>query len=192
MKKFTVKDFIMYNGPCFNCRAKATIKIGSVTADEFGSTEQPALLTPTITNESTEVDLKINYNSGLKLTITNKTNKFQASSMRLLTEYLRDHKLFLKTNCDSCYTNMESQYLELNLLKGFIKPVGISRELLIVNDGVNLYQVHTSFLEDKSLVIVDRVNKAMPITPVRMNLPPMPRYRFRDKEHFSDKMKTYL
>jgi hypothetical protein len=190
MKKFTVKDFISYNAPCFSCQSKVTIKIGVMTIE---STDfNIALLSPVISNNSTDIDLKINYNNSLTLKIFHKTNKFQASSMKGLTEYLAGHKLFLRTNCDHCYTKVESQYLEFNLLKGFIKPAGVSNELLIVNDGSNLYQVHSSFIEEKSLVIVDRINKTTPITPLRLELPLLPLYKLKDRQHFIDKIKTYL
>jgi hypothetical protein len=190
MKKFTVKDFITYNGPCFSCGSRVNVKIGVIKVDvaDFNI----ALLNPVITTNSIDIDLKINYNSSLKLSIFSKTNKFSTSSMKGLTEYLNGHKLFLRSNCDHCYTKVESQYLEFNLLKGFIKPVGVSNELLVVNDGANLYQVHTSYIEEKSLVIIDRINKTTPITPVRMDLPLLPLYKFKDKDHFIAKIKTYL
>ena len=189
MKKFTVKDFITYNGPCFSCRAKVNFKVGVTYINQSIDSVH---LVPVVKNDFIEIDLKINYHDGLKLRIFPKTNKIQTSSMRGLTKYLDEHKLYLRTHCDHCYTSVESQFLEFNLLKEFIKPVGISREMVIVNDGNNMYQVHSSFIDESSVVIIDRISKTTPITPIRMELPLLPIYKFKTKERFLEKMKTYL
>lgn len=89
MKQFTVKDFITYSGPCFSCQSKINFKIGSKTQPQTTISWQPDVyLTPVVTNDFIEVDLKINYNDGLSLKIFTKTNKFTTSSMKNLIKHL--------------------------------------------------------------------------------------------------------
>src|SRR5258705_409454 len=93
MKKFTVKDFITYNNPCFSCSNKVSIKIGVVGT---ASHNDIIYLSPTVSVESTNIVLKITYTSSLKLKIFNKSNKAQTTSVQDLTKYLQEHGLFLR------------------------------------------------------------------------------------------------
>lgn len=188
MRKFTVKDFITYSGPCFSCKSKIRFEIGV----SFGKTyQQSVYLVPTVTNDFIEINLKINYNNGLSLKIFPKTNKFTTSSMKSLIKYLEEHKLFLRAKCDECYTCIDSQMLNFNLLKEFIAPVGISDEKLIVKDKKYLYELYSDFEYSYSVLIISTTS-APTITPIRMELPLLPMYKLKNKERFIEKVKTYL
>lgn len=188
-RTFTVKDFITYNGPCFSCGSKISFTIGV----SFIKTQQPsAYLPPVVNNDFIEVDLKISYRNELKLKIFPKTNKFTTSSMKGLTKYLEEHNLFLRSYCSNCRTCVESKFLEFNLLKEFIKPVGISDEKLVVRYGNYMYELYSSFLDNYSNLIV---NDAKPIylsKPISINLPLLPMYKLKNKERFIEKVKTYI
>jgi hypothetical protein len=147
-----------------------------------------------VTPNYTEVDLIIKYanTEALKLYIFHKTNKILTNSSQGLTKYLSSRKLFLSSTCDKCYTQIESQYLDFNIDKGYVAAVGISSERLMVNDGDNMYQINSFFMAEKSNLIIDKLDKVRPLTPFQLDLPLIPRYRFKDKAHFIQKMKTYL
>jgi hypothetical protein len=98
----------------------------------------------------------------------------------------------LSSTCDRCYTQIESQYLDFNIDKAYVSAVGISTERLMVNDGDNLYQINSFFMAEKSSLIVDKLDKLKPLTPFQLDLPLIPKYRFKDKAHFIQKMKTYI
>lgn len=189
MKKFTVADFIAYNNPCFSCDNQINFKIGFL---DLESRADVSYLRPTVTPNYTEIDLVITYSDALKLYIFHKTNKILTNNQQGLTRYLSGHKLFLHSACDKCYTQVESQYLDFNLNKGFVNAVGISTERLIVMDNRNIYQINSFFMADKSHLTVDRIDKTQPLSPTTMDLPLLPKYRFRDKKHFLEKMKTYI
>lgn len=189
MRKFTVKDFIAYNNPCFSCDNQINFKIGFL---DLETKADISYLRPTVTPNYTEIDLVITYSDALKLYIFHKTNKILTNSQQGLTRYLSSHKLFLHSTCDRCYTEIESQFLDFNLDKGFVGAVGISSERLMVSDRDNLYQVNSFFLADKSNLIVDRLDRTRPLIPLSLELPLLPKYRFKDKKHFLEKMKTYL
>src|SRR5271167_3698355 len=110
MRKFTVKDFIGYNNPCFSCDNQINFKIGFLDLDVESSSKTSysiphagpyipscpiSYLRPTVTPQFTEIDLMITYSDALKLYIFHKTNKILTSSQRGLTKYLESHKLFL-------------------------------------------------------------------------------------------------
>lgn len=191
MRKFTVKDFIAYNNPCFSCSNPINFRIGFL---DLETKADISYLRPVVTPTYTEVDLIIKYanTDALKLYIFHKTNKILTNSQQGLTKYLSSRKLFLSSTCDRCYTQIESQYLDFNIDKAYVSAVGISTERLMVNDGENLYQISSYFMAEKSNLIVDKINKVKPLTPFQLDLPLIPRYRFKDKAHFIQKMKTYI
>jgi hypothetical protein len=201
MKKFTVKDFIKYSGPCFSCGNKITIKIGSATEESAykgsanstapGSPGFPALLVPTVTNEATEIYLKIGYRDSLFLRIFHKTNKFETSSASALATYLSEHKLFLNSYCSHCSSMIETVNLEFNFLKGFVAPVGILYENILVSEGANSYELSSFFHENNSMIIVNKRNQEANNSAI-LKLPLLPLYKFRNRQHFIDKIKTYL
>ena len=189
MRKFTVADFIAYNNPCFSCDNQINFKIGFL---DLETKADISYLRPTVGPTYTEIDLLITYSDALKLYIFHKSNKILTNSQQGLTRYLSSHKLFLHSTCDRCYTQIESQYLDFNLNKGFVAATGISSERLMVTDEHNLYQINSYFMANKSNLIVDSIDKTRPLSPTKLELPLIPKYRFRDKKHFLEKMKTYV
>ncbi len=191
MKKFTVKDFIAYNNPCFSCNNSINFRVGFL---DLETKADVSYLRPTVTPNYTEIDLVIKYSNSeaLKLCIFHKTNKILTNSNQGLTKYLGGHKLFLSSYCDKCYTLIESKFLDINIDKGYVSAVGLSSERLMVASDDRLYQIHSSFMEEKSNLIVDRIDKAKPLSPFTLELPLLPRYRFKDREHFINKIKTYM
>jgi hypothetical protein len=189
MKKFTVKDFIAYNNPCFSCGSPINFNVHYVGNPVVGKTSRP-LITPNYI----EIDLKIAYSrmEALKLCVFHKTNKILTNSIEGLTKYVTENKLYLESRCDKCGTSIESQFLEINIDKGYVVPVEIRREILSVISNDRIYQIKSSFAEGKSRLIVDRIDKVGPMSPCILEMPLLPKYRFKDREHFINKIKTYV
>lgn len=196
-KKFTVKDFITYNGPCFSCNSKISFQIGVFKTKEK---QIPAVyLTPTVTNEIIDIDLKTNYRDSLNLKIFTKTNKFTTSSIKSLIKYLDEHGLFLRSKCDNCQTSVDSEAIEFNILKEFIAPVAISDERLVVRDNTHQYELYSSFepgVQGGSIALISSLNAAVKSNTqnklIRIDLPLLPMYKLKNKERFIQKMKTYI
>lgn len=191
MKKFTVKDFITYNNPCFSCNSQINFKIGFINLD--GNPSNISFLRPIVTGEFTEIDLEIKYNDSLKLVIAHKTNKIQTNNIIALTKYLSRHKLFLCSTCDRCHTKIESHYLTFHPRQGYVEAVGLSSEELFVFDNGNIYRIRTSFMEEKSSMSVCKksgLDKRNPTT-LHIELPLLPLYKLKNKETFLNKMKLY-
>jgi hypothetical protein len=184
MKRFTVKDFIAYNNPCFSCDSKINFNIGFL---DLSAKTDASYLRPTVFPDYTEVVLKITYSDSLRLFIFHRTNKILTDNNQALTKYLDSHKLFLSSTCGTCLTQIESQYLEFNLQKKFIAAVGLNTERLIVGDGYQVFQIHSYHLANKSKLTVDSSKSS-----VQLDLPILPLYKFKNKKHFLEKIKTYL
>jgi hypothetical protein len=189
MKKFTVKDFIAYNNPCFSCGNKINFQIGFL---DLETNNTPSYLRPTITPNYTEIDLLITYSNFLKLYILHKTNKILTNNSQDLTKYLSRHKLFLSSTCSHCLTQIDSQYLDFNVEKEVIKAVPLNNERLLVTEDSSMYQLDSSFTEDKSDLVVYRLDKAKPLGPLVLRLPLLPKFRFKNRKHFIEKIKTYI
>lgn len=191
MKKFTVKDFIDYNGPCFSCDNPINFRVGFL---DLETKADASYLRPVVTANYTEIDLIIKYSNAeaLKLYIFHKTNKILTNNSQGLTKYLSSRKLFLSSSCDRCLTQIDSQYLDFNIDKSYVAATGVATERLMVTDKHNLYQINSSFMADKSILTVDRVDRTTPLSPLQLELPLLPKYRFKNREHFLQKIKTYV
>jgi hypothetical protein len=190
MRKFTIKDFIAYNNPCFSCNSPINFKIYSETIGSGTSGH----LNPTVLPNYTEIDLSIKYSNmeALKLFIVHKTNKILCSNNQGLTKYLSERKLTLVSTCDRCKTQITSEPLKFDLEKGHVEATYLKYERLMVHEGDNIYQIDSNFETEKSVLIVEKLNAVKPLSPLRLNLPILPKYRFKDRAHFLNKVKTYI
>jgi hypothetical protein len=62
----------------------------------------------------------------------------------------------------------------------------------MVHDGDNIYQINSNFDDEKSVLIVEKLSAAKPLSPFKLNLPLLPKYRFKDRAHFLNKIRTYI
>ena len=184
MKQFTIKDFIAYNNPCFSCGE--SIHFNFVSNEENNT----AGLKPTVKQEYTTVNLKRTYEQTLQLQVIHHSNRFASTNSKDLVKYLSDHKLSLSSNCGKCLTHIESQYLDFNLDKGYILPVGISRENLIVSEDSFIYHVYSSYFTGQSMILVDRLDK--PTSHIRLDIPLLSLSKIKNRERLINKIKTYM
>lgn len=193
MNKFTVKDFIAYNNPCFSCGELISLRVGTVpTNASSGRAKKKKIswITPVVSPETVDIDLRITYSTALKLQIAHKTNKFQSNDPGRLLTFLTKNHVCLSIECD-CLTRVTSQWLEFDIRRGHIRAFEISNELVVVRDSRNMY-ILDSFFDDNQSIIVVTTNKLDGSEPTRIELPLMPLYKFTDRKHFINKMRTYL
>lgn len=180
MDKFTVKDFIVHNNPCFSCGEHIFIKIGV-----SNSADSKSYLRPNIDANVIDVVLKENYSNTLKLQILTKSNKIVCSNEQRLVNYLFDHKLWLHSQCNKCLTTISSEYLDFNVKRGFVKPVKLHYENLQIIDHEFKYQIVSSFECKRSTVSIGNIN------PIIMELPLLSLSKFRNRDKLLSKLKTY-
>lgn len=190
MRKFTIKDFIAYNNPCFSCNSPINFRLYSQVIESGTSGH----LNPTVMPNYTEIDLSIKYSNmeALKLFIMHKTNKILCSNNQGLTKYLSERKLTLVSTCDRCKTQITSAPLKFDLERGLVEATHLNYERLMVHDGDSIYQIESNFETEKSVLIVEKLNAVKPLSPFKLNLPLLPKYRFKDRAHFLSKLKTYI
>ena len=189
MKKFTVKDFITYNAPCFNCDSRVNFYF-TMTQDISetslaGSVDKRAM----VTTSYTEVELIVHYAANLKIKIDHKTNKFTTSSPEALTKYLSEHKLCLSSRCSKCYADIRSTNIEFNIEKGFVYPVSISSEIYTILGANIIYYVKSLFENKDPQTYIDVAN--IRAEALRLKIPLLPIYKFKTKDKFLNKMKIY-
>ncbi len=195
MRKFTVKDFITYNNPCFSCNNKINFYVGVRKIGEIGYSIAPSATTSlraVITKELTELDLRTNYANQLSLQIYHKSNKIKTNNLETFKDFISNYEMFLQSRCTGCYTSIESNILVVDLKKELVLPTTIRSENLQVVDNKNLYSVYSFFEDDKSQLIIDKLDRKYTAAPSKLSLPLMPLYLFKDKEHFVSKIKKYL
>jgi len=187
MHKFTIKDFITFNNPCFGCSKPIIFKIGVFNCND----SKVSYFRPVVSDESTEVDLKIGYSNSIKLVIYHKNNKILTNNINDLTTYLIGHKLFLSYYCgDQCGNRAESGFLDFDLKKGHLKPVGMTSETLVVTDKGHCYMLISSFFSNSSRVHIWKKD-SQPSSDIKIDLKLLPKFKFKTKEKFLEKMRIY-
>lgn len=188
MKKYTVKDFLKLNSPCYGCGGKINVRFG-VYSHEIGEVK----LNLTVGSRGYSAILSATYHDRLLILIDPKTNRFASNNQQNLINYLKDRRLFLITECDICVTTMCSEYLEFNLTERYIKPVAINSQYIILRDRKNKYTINSVFPLEKTHVSIFALGKGgTPMALTNLELPLLPHYKFRDQEHFMSKLKTYM
>lgn len=193
MRKFTIKDFILYASPCFGCGEKISFWMGftDLQDEKAQLTHKPIM----VTGDSSTLDIRTTYHGNLFLTINHKTNKFQTSDLQEFSVFIKKHQMFLQTNCKKCHMNIDSRFLEFNLVKGFIKPIGISYEKITLTDNINYYLIGSSYFENLSIIsIIKKPTNYYDTstTSLRLEVPILPLYKFKNKNQLIEKIKLYL
>src|ERR1700735_2403469 len=105
MKKFSVKDFISFNSPCFGCNELISFFIMADPVPEESHYIATAYLKPRIEKTHHVIDLHIGWNDSLRLTIDHKTNGYDTNNPRALRKYLSQRQMGLRCECLKCLTS---------------------------------------------------------------------------------------
>jgi hypothetical protein len=193
MKKFTLKDFILYNGPCFSCGNRINIKMVYVDSDNDGafqnvkihSSSMPLVFDKTML----DITLNVKYSFTLNLKMFIKNNKYTASDMDKFITYLGMKDLHLISECQKCKNIVISNKLEFNS-NGNIKAITILREMLSVEDTEKIYTLSSEFSNNTTEINI--YNFKTHTDPYILETPLLPLYRFKNKENLIKKLKTYI
>lgn len=193
MEKFTVKDFILYNNPCFSCDNKISLnmrvlKVRSDIPNNYNT--PPIIIKPILSNNFIEIDLRITYRDVLKLKICLTDNHFEITNIVGLTDYLREANLFLESYCDKCYSCFTSKLLTFNMTQQFINPIELKTEYLTINNDNYAYYISTDFEKSQSIVDIFTLNGSK--IPIHFDMPIFPLSKFKTKTQFIKKMKVYI
>lgn len=196
MEKFTVKDFILYNGPCFSCGGPISFSVGyrDIAVDE--NTEGKlieSMLATKLYKDHIRVDLCIKYVDTLSLKVELKSNKFSTNNEERLKKYFKEYELYLYANCQGCYSYSMSKSLEFDMKGKFIKPVSILQELIDIVDDNNFYQILSTFLNNKSNIWISKIDQSdIQYEPLEIEAPLLLRSKFKTKDQLIKKLRTYM
>jgi hypothetical protein len=188
VKSYTLKEFIAYNNPCFSCGEKISITF-TVLDEANGMVEN--VIRPNVSLNSTQIILKLSYKDPLDIVIENKTNKLTTSNYNKFKKYIETRSIYIISTCERCKTKVFTD--DMGFDKNFVKPITLHREILAVYDAGKRYYISTYYEDNKSILIVDDINVIRPVkNAFQLQLPIMPKYKFKDKNHFISKMNTLV
>jgi hypothetical protein len=183
MKKFSLKDFVNYNSPCFSCGQLINLELISKDNQTF------VHLKPVINQHYTTITLHIGWGKNLTLAIDHRTNKFATNDMIAFKTYLTINQLFLRCKCGNCQSYCDSEYFEFQLDQGIVRAVSISEEALVFHDQESTYYVDSFYPEEKTVISI--TEKETPYKGFTLTTPLMPRWKFKNKEQLLNKIRLY-
>lgn len=195
MKQFTLKDFIKYNAPCFNCGGKVEI----IFVTSFKGTEEEYVnhegfnqssITPIIFPKYTSINLLTTYRDILTLHIHHKDNKLETIKFPDLNNFISKNNIRLQSECHNCYNIIVTNYLKFNLDKKYLEPLTISHEKFNMITNNYHFSIITDFLDNSTKIHIRQNNVYEP--PIILNLPLLPLYKFKNKETLLNKINTLL
>lgn len=187
MEKFTLKDFIAYNNPCFSCKENIKLRVVSTIIND-NDIFAVANLRPHVFPEYTSIDLDIKYNKTLQMCVWHKSNKITCSDLTALKEFVKNRLLYLKSECGKCGTFIESAFLEFNLAHGYLKPTIISKEGLYTHDDHNSYYITSNVQMGKSEISVSKIFGSN----TKITAPLILLGKLKTRERMIQKLKTYI
>jgi len=183
MKSFTVKDFILYNGPCFSCGSKISIDVSSSEIDSNNSNPNKKLEN-FIENNILDITLRVKYSYNLHLQISIKDNTFKVSDIDKFMDYLTHNKIYITSICNKCQCFIFSDSLQFS--KSLVKPITILREILSVLSNDVHYMLNSCHSTNETQIVIINNDRPLEITS-----PLLPLYKFKTKERLINKLKTY-
>jgi len=118
MKYFTIKDFMLYNGPCFSCGKKIALSIHQLN---HKYKKIPSYVSGNIISVSLfPIELKINISNNSYTTIWG-GNNIHTYDPNYFNSFLKDNSLFLISSCRDCSTEIVSDDLKFD--KKNVKPI---------------------------------------------------------------------
>lgn len=186
-----LKDFILYNSPCFNCNSSTDFYLNIIeTISNSNSFFDKNLISHhcNVTADYSEIDLKISYNNSLNLKIFHKTNIFETNDLQHLFKYLSKRKMYFSLHCKKCQIYIKSSDFSLDINTFRAKPISVLSEVIrLYNDNIN-YTIITNYLDNQSRIIINNDNnKVLDIT-----IAAIPLTKIKNKNFFFNKMKTYI
>jgi hypothetical protein len=192
MKKFTLKDFVNYNSPCFSCEELTNFTIGY-----SNRWENPPIngdLPVEVNKYYTRINLFNGYDQSLSINIDHRTNQFSTNNAPELVKYLEERQLFFKCNCH-CGTGTESTPLVFNK-NNFLQAIELSFEWISLYSQEKIYGVSSNYQDKQSFISISSnallVKPKDMVKPISLTVPLLTRDKFRTKEKLLDKLQLYV
>lgn len=189
-KKFSIEDFIRYNNPCVSCGDKISLYFETKKKSERNT----ASLSPILDTEYLLLEPKIKYNlkDSLRLIIFYKTNKINTNHWGLLTQYISEHTIKVRSRCSTCKSEVVSGILKFDLEKKIIYATEILYESLKLQGKNELvFHLYTAHANEKTSVTVFKNGVNIPELTIN-EMSPIYLYQYRDRAKIVNKIEIYL
>ena len=188
MIDFTIKDFLLYNGPCFNCGKKVSFFIFSNNKTAPNLFER---IPADIDSDIITCTINIKYRSSLRVEFNCKTNEYITTNDEEFDKYLQSNYVYMTTKCNSCMSKVVSTYFEFE--QSHIKPLRISSEHFKLEDSFAEKIYHIDSHKETNETIVDIVKyKDTEFDHYGLSFPLMLRGRFKNKFFFIKKIRQLM
>lgn len=139
MEKFTIKDFIEHNNPCFIC--------GSISKIEFFRCQTNYNfigLKANIVGQNIEINISTSYYNAINLLINPKHNTWISNDIRLFEQYISLNNIIVTLECTKCKSLLKSNELIFSHDKRMILPLTIINEMLFFEENNKSYHIATN------------------------------------------------
>lgn len=191
MKYFTIKDFILYNGPCFNCGNKVVLSAHQLdgATSRYGKMDKIPLHlsndTVSISLPSIEIQINILNNSYKTKWFGKDILKYDPSYFSI---YLENKFLYFVSTCHHCFTEITSSHLFFDGKN--VKPISILSEKLSLNTKDALYIIQSDVSLNYGLLRIfdEKGRKEKDNIPI----PPLLLGKLKTKANALKKIQTYI
>lgn len=186
MDKFTLKDFIERNNPCFSCSKNISVKLFSI--DRISNLKNELNLIAM--QDCLKSDLEVKYKFILKLKIFYKNNKIIYSNLKALAQYLKRYRLYLETFCKNCATKIQSNELLFNV--AYLLPITIKKESLTLIENQCSYVILNDFSNKETTLIFYKRITHDKVNSTKIVLPLIKIASLKNREVILNKIKTFI
>lgn len=154
MDKLTLKDFIQYNNPCFNCGSLSSLSYTSCSKKRPTGNSHTIILKDNTIN----LNLQVKYVHSLNLTIDIITNSFRVNESNSdinilnLQNYLDEYNLYFILDCACCLSWFATKNIKFNFLSHYIYPLEIYSEIIEFKSNDLIYNYSSDFNVNESTI----------------------------------------
>jgi len=190
MKYFTIKDFILYNGPCFNCGKKVALSMHELDHNVSKYRKMPLHISGDMISVNIfPITLKIDISNNSYSTIWG-ANDINTYDPNYLSSYLKYRSLFFISSClgKGCHTEIVSDDLVFD--GKYVKPISIAYEKLCLTANEAIYVIESRISNNYgSLRVFDEKGRK---EKDNIPIPPLLLGKLKNKENALRKIKKYL
>lgn len=186
MKKFTIKDMMLYHNPCRACGNNTNFSFCVISCVQDSPSVRDWKIRPELNDSYLKIPLSIRYKYRLDLHINLLTNEFIVHSKKSLYDFLKNHQIYAQAVCGKCGSYINTDFLFTENDK-FIKPVGLYVEVFYFkNEGCDLI-VKNNYEGGATTITFNKSNGHK-----TLNVPLIPMYKFKTNEALFQKIKMML
>jgi len=185
--KLTLKDFILYNSPCFSCGNNTQLEFFLI--DRGGPTPLNVALKTNILGSHIEVIVKVTYKSSLSITIDPKHNSWVSNNATMLHQLLSQYGLYVTSDCKICGTYICSNAFTILWSKKLILPLDIEKEFVIIKTDKGTYYLSTY---EKDITLLEFTKNKLNSPIFELKIPKLLICDLKDKDALIKKINTYM